>query len=121
MAAALIRLAADQQLGVAENELGMLYELGEGVPRDRQQAVYWLRKAGSQGDGRAQWIADWLANPINLPHFANEMQLATYIDTQMAASVGCRAAGKQHEQHADVLVSMQDNGVQLRWQATCDR
>jgi hypothetical protein len=83
-AAALIRAAADQKLGAAEAELGMLYELGEGVPRDRGQAVYWLRMAGSQGDGRAQWIADWLSDP-STPHFADELQLATYIDRQVAA------------------------------------
>lgn len=82
-AAALFRLAAEQKLGVAEAELGMLYELGEGVPRDRRKAIFWLDQAGSQGDGRAQWIADWLRDPAT-PHFKDDLQLAYYIDSQVA-------------------------------------
>jgi len=38
----------------AQFNLGNMYRVGQGVPRDEQQAVAWYRKAAEQGDADAQ-------------------------------------------------------------------
>ena len=38
----------------AQNNLGVCYESGAGVPKDTAQAVVWYRKAAEQGLARAQ-------------------------------------------------------------------
>jgi TonB family protein len=38
----------------AQNNLGVLYSRGAGVPLDKKQAVYWYTKAAEQGHGWAQ-------------------------------------------------------------------
>ena len=35
--------------------LGLMYESGEGVTQDYEQAVYWYSKSAEQGDGNAQF------------------------------------------------------------------
>jgi TPR repeat protein len=95
----------------------MLYELGEGVPRDRQQAIYWLRMAGSQGDGRSQWIADWLADP-STPHFTDEMQLANYIDAQVAAYYQSQLPPASSVAPTSSQQCW-DNATSIAWSATC--
>jgi TPR repeat protein len=39
---------------IAQNNLGVMYEGGEGVPQDYTQAAYWYRKAADQGSKEAQ-------------------------------------------------------------------
>ncbi|MET0271863.1 MAG: tetratricopeptide repeat protein, partial [Phenylobacterium sp.] len=39
----------------AQLALGLIYDLGRGVPRDQAQAVGWYRRAAEQGDGDAQF------------------------------------------------------------------
>lgn len=39
---------------VAQHNLGVMYENGDGVPQDLAQAVYWYRKAAEQGNANAQ-------------------------------------------------------------------
>lgn len=41
----------------AEHELGALYQMGIGVPRDAQRAVEWFRKAAIQGYAPSQTAA----------------------------------------------------------------
>lgn len=48
------RKAAEQGLAVAQNDLGVCYENGEGVPQDYAEAVKWYRKAAEQGNVEAQ-------------------------------------------------------------------
>jgi len=38
----------------AQTDLGLMYGLGQGVPKDYQEAVKWFRKAAEQGLARAQ-------------------------------------------------------------------
>lgn len=38
----------------AQYELGMTYNLGEAVAKDKAQAVYWIRRSAEQGYGEAQ-------------------------------------------------------------------
>jgi len=46
--------AADQGLARAQANLGYLYMVGQGVPRDHEQARKWLEKAAAQGDEYAK-------------------------------------------------------------------
>ena len=39
---------------VAQNDLGLMYEYGRGVPEDDKEAVKWYRLAAEQGYARAQ-------------------------------------------------------------------
>jgi TPR repeat protein len=52
-AARLLKLAADQDLPVAQRMLGTLYESGRGVPQDVAHAKEWYRRAAALGDADA--------------------------------------------------------------------
>ena len=43
------RKAAEQSYAPAQNALGVIYQNGQGVPKDDQQAIAWYRKAADQG------------------------------------------------------------------------
>ncbi len=45
---------AEQGDATAQNNLGLMYYLGKGVPQDYKQAVNWYRKAAEQGFASAQ-------------------------------------------------------------------
>lgn len=45
-----LRRGAERGDVVAQRQLGYLYGLGEGVPRDDAQAVFWFRMAADRGD-----------------------------------------------------------------------
>ena len=48
------KIAAEQGNAVAQNNLGLLYDNGQGVRQDYQEAAKWYRKAAEQGDASAQ-------------------------------------------------------------------
>jgi TPR repeat protein len=39
----------------AQYDLGLLYDLGEGVPQDNHEAMSWYHRAAEQGEARAQY------------------------------------------------------------------
>ena len=47
------RLAADRD-ATAQFNLGDMYEFGQGVPQDYEEAVNWYRLAADQGNATAQ-------------------------------------------------------------------
>ena len=49
------RRAAEQGYAPAQNNLGMCFYNGKGVPKDYGQAVMWCRKAAEQGHANAQY------------------------------------------------------------------
>ena len=49
------RVAAEQGYGGAQNNLGNMYDKGQGVPQDYVQAVKWYRMAAEQGLAYAQF------------------------------------------------------------------
>ncbi|MCJ8269850.1 MAG: sel1 repeat family protein, partial [Psychrosphaera sp.] len=51
--------AADQELAVAQYELGVMYDNGEGVKEDDIHAITWYRKAANQGYAPAQNNLSW--------------------------------------------------------------
>ena len=46
---------AEQGFAWAQNNLGVMYEKGDGVPQDDAEAVGWYRMAAEQGDASAQY------------------------------------------------------------------
>jgi TPR repeat protein len=49
------RKAADQGDAYAQNNLGNMYDEGQGVEQDFKEAVKWYQKAADQGDAMAQF------------------------------------------------------------------
>ena len=47
--------AAAQGYAIAQNNLGVMYDNGEGVPQDAAEALKWYRKAAEQGYAKAQY------------------------------------------------------------------
>jgi len=54
-ALAVFRPLAEQGDVVAQSNLGVGYDRGQGVPQDYQEAVKWYRRAAEQGEARAQY------------------------------------------------------------------
>ena len=54
-ALALLRPLADQGVAQAQATLGIMYDNGQGVPRDDSAAVAWFRKAADQGHPHAEY------------------------------------------------------------------
>ncbi len=50
----LYRLAAEQGHENAQNNLGLMYDNGQGVPEDDKEAVKWYRLSAEQGNAYAQ-------------------------------------------------------------------
>ncbi len=50
-----LRPLAEQGDGDAQNNLGTMYDYGQGVPQDDAKAVKWYRKAAEQGNAGAQY------------------------------------------------------------------
>ena len=49
------RLAADQGFALAQYNLGIMYNKGEGVAQDYAEAVKWYRRAADKGFAFAQY------------------------------------------------------------------
>ena len=49
------KAAAEQGDAVAQNNLAVMYALGDGVPENDAEAVKWYRKAADQGHAKAQF------------------------------------------------------------------
>jgi TPR repeat protein len=59
--------AAKQGYSPAEVAIGEMYEFGEGVARDHQQALQWIRKATVERPGSAIWIGQKHADHARTP------------------------------------------------------
>ncbi|MFZ3063902.1 MAG: tetratricopeptide repeat-containing serine protease family protein [Nitrospirota bacterium] len=51
---------ADSGNAEAQYKLGVMYEKGEGVPKDDAKAVEWYQKAAAQGNADAQFNLGWM-------------------------------------------------------------
>lgn len=54
------RALADKGDSKAQNNLGAMYDIGQGVPQDHKEAVKWFRKAAEQGLAGAQFNLGWM-------------------------------------------------------------
>lgn len=91
-AAQLLEASARQNYSPAQQALGICYEFGEGVARNRGTAIHWLSQAAAQGDPIATTLHNVLANPAT-PQFANEGQFAQWYNAQQQ-----RASAAQGQQ-----------------------
>ncbi len=51
---------AEQGHAEAQFNLGLMYDIGQGIAHDDAQAVQWYRKAAEQGHARAQWSLGYM-------------------------------------------------------------
>jgi TPR repeat protein len=67
LAAKLYLQAAEQGVNQAQRQLGEIYEFGEGMQPDHEEAVAWIRKATIQYSASSMMIAGRYAKGINAP------------------------------------------------------
>jgi len=93
---------ADQGVARAQNNLGVLYENGKGVPANINQALKWYRAAAGQGYSTATDLADWLVREADVPF--REAHHITGRAVKLAEERGCGLA----ELRLDDLKSIDD-------------
>jgi hypothetical protein len=72
------RTLAEQGDAKAQNNLGAMYDKGQGVPQDYAQAVQWYRKAAEHGNAKAQNnLGLMYVNGLGVPQ-KNEVAYALY-------------------------------------------
>ena len=68
-----LRLAADQGNVEAEDRVGLMYYLGEGVRQDYAEAVRWYKTAANKGNAHARWqLVDMYQKGIGVPRDLEE-------------------------------------------------
>jgi hypothetical protein len=70
------RLAADQGNAQAQNNLGFMYDSGEGVPQNYSQAYIWYSLAGTSGNADAVKNRDSVAAKMTPSQIAEAQRLA---------------------------------------------
>ena len=71
----------------AQFNLGLMYRVGEGIPRDDHEAARWFRRAAEQGLADAQAnLGTMYGNGVGVPQDHAE----TYFWLSLAAATGCR-------------------------------
>jgi TPR repeat protein len=98
-AASLFEASARQGYAPSQQALGICYEFGEGVPRNRRNAIYWLDSAAAQGDDAAGVTLSWLKQP-NTPNFQSEKQLGDYILEKAQAANATPSQGNNQRPHS---------------------
>ena len=76
---------------IAQNNLGGMYDKGEGVPQDYAEAVKWFRKAAAQGYASAQ-------NNLGLMYYKGEGVPQNYSDAYVWFSIAA-ASGDESRTH----------------------
>jgi len=72
----LLRPLAEQGSAVGQNNLGVAYARGEGVPRDYVIAHMWANLAAAQGDKKAEKLRKQLAKLMTPAQIAEAQRLA---------------------------------------------
>jgi len=83
--------AADQSHALAQFNLGVMYDRGQGIPRDEVRSMLWLGKAAQLGDAGAQYLLGMRRNRLGLaqePAAALESRIEAYKWLQLAAAQG---------------------------------
>ena len=70
------RKAAEQGLTPAQNNLGFMYNKGQGVPRDYVQAHKWFNLAATKGDKDAAKYRDIVAKKMTPADVSKAQKLA---------------------------------------------
>jgi len=72
----LTTLAAEQNFGLAQRRLGIMYMDGTGISQDNVEAHKWLNLSAAQGDTDARIFRDWLAKKMTLDQIPEAQKLA---------------------------------------------
>jgi len=72
-AAKFYRLLAEEGSSYAQRALGIMYDMGQGLPQDFAEAMKWYRRAADQGDALAQ-------NNVGLLHFTGSGVPQNYVE-----------------------------------------
>jgi hypothetical protein len=98
------RLAAKQGHAGAQNNLGFLYMIGQGVPQNYQTAIKWFRISAEQGFSLAQ-------NNLGLLYVKGQGVVQDYVYAHMwwniAASSGNKSAGTNRDKVAGMMTPSQ--------------
>ena len=86
------RLAAEQNLAAAQCNLGLCYELGDGVPKYEVEAYKWYSLAAAQGDTNAKRNASVLELILSQQEIVEGRQRAkAWLEERSKASSGSKA------------------------------
>jgi uncharacterized protein len=104
-----LRARAEKGDAEAQYDLGFKYDFGDGLPKDREQAIEWYRKAAEQGHARAQYRLGW----------SYQFGEATFRDLSQAVGWYLKAA-EQGEPRAEfslgIISQAEDDQTQaVRW------
>ncbi len=107
------RRTAQDQNPQAQYILGLIYALGDGIPRDVGEAVKWLTKSAEQGHAKAQYylaLQHFCGNGMPKNHvkaFAWWSVAATHGDNESATRMNAlaRILTPEQRQQADALAS----------------
>ena len=95
---------AEQGNADAQNNLGLMYDNGQGVPQNDKTAVKWYKLAAEQGDATAQ-------TNLGIKYFIGKGVVQDYVRTHMwlsiAASQGYKDASKKREVVAKRMTTSQ--------------
>ena len=83
--------AADQSHALAQFNLGVIYDRGQGLARDAVRSMIWIGKAAHLGDPGAQYMLGMRRNRLSLgegPEAALESRIEAYKWLQLAAAQG---------------------------------
>ena len=96
------RLAAEQGNADAQNNLGVMYQYGDGVLQDYAEAVKWYRLAAEQGDAEAQ-------NNLGVMYQYGDGVLQDNVMAHMwlniAAANGNKKSGEWRDERAGLMTS----------------
>jgi uncharacterized protein len=93
------RTLADQGDAYAQRTLGIMYDMGRGVPQDYVEAMKWYRRAADQGDALAQ-------NNLGLLDFNGDGVPQNYVQAYMWLSLA--AANALDKDGRDLAVRNQE-------------
>ena len=96
------RLAAEQGLAKAQNNLGVMYKNGEGVLQDYAEAVKWYRLATEQGLASAQYN---LALMYKLGRSVLQDNVMAHMWYNIAAANGFEKSGELRDERAGLMTS----------------
>jgi hypothetical protein len=111
--------SAKQGFDKAELVVGVGYLVGDGLPNDRRQSIFWLQKANAQGAQLAHDLLIILSDRTAPQQFANMNELLSYLNKLRAAEMARIAARSNLEFHPDNNVVARINAAREfnQWKA----
>lgn len=88
----------EQEYASAQFNLGLMYDNGQGVPQDYQQAVQWYTKAAEQGYARAQYN-------LAAMYFSGKGIPQDYVLAHMWANLAAAQGGEARVKKRDAIAT----------------